>query len=92
MSTTSMVHVRLDEQLKLQAARTLDSMGLSISDAVRVFLTRVVDDQALPFALKAPNASSRTAMAEAENIVNGRGARFDDVDALVDDLERSGAE
>ncbi len=34
-------------------------MGLTVSDAIRVFLTRVVADKELPFALKAPNATSR---------------------------------
>ena len=42
MATTSMVHVRVDDKIKLEATETLASMGLSVSDAVRVFLTRVV--------------------------------------------------
>jgi len=37
MVATTMVHVRVDEQIKIQAAETLAAMGLSISDAVRVF-------------------------------------------------------
>lgn len=37
MATTTMVHVRVDETLKNQAAETLAAMGLSLSDAVRVF-------------------------------------------------------
>lgn len=32
-----MVHVRVDQQIKEQATETLASMGLSVSDAVRVF-------------------------------------------------------
>lgn len=75
MAATSMVHVRVDENIKAQATETLASMGLTISDAVRVFLTRVVADKELPFALKAPNATTRAAMAEANNIVQNRRAR-----------------
>lgn len=41
MATTTMVHVRVDEQIKAQATETLAAMGLSVSDAVRVFLMRV---------------------------------------------------
>jgi len=41
--------VRLDTQLKDEAERTLDSLGLSMSSAIRVFLTHVVAQQALPF-------------------------------------------
>lgn len=91
MATTTMVHVRVDENLKTQAAKTLDTMGLSISDAVRVFLTRVVADQELPFAVRAPNAASRAAMAEAGRIIAGHKARFSSADALMDDLEKASA-
>jgi DNA-damage-inducible protein J len=41
-TTTTMVHVRADETIKAQATETLAAMGLSVSDAVRVFLMRVV--------------------------------------------------
>lgn len=86
MPTTTMVHVRVDEDIKTQAAETLASMGLTVSDAVRVFLTRVVADQQLPFALKAPNAGTRTAMREARGM--GR-ARFTNGKALIGDLEKA---
>ena len=79
----------MDENIKAQAAKTLASMGLTVSDAVRVFLTRVVADQELPFALKAPNATSRVAIAEANQIVQSRHARFATADALLNDLEKA---
>ena len=82
-----MVHVRVDENVKAQAAETLASMGLTVSDAIRGFLTRVVADKELPFAIKAPNAASRAAMAEASEIIKSRRARFATSDALIDDLE-----
>ena len=85
MAATTMVHVRVDESIKNQATETLASMGLTVSDAVRVFLTRVVTDQQLPFALQAPNASTRAAMLEARAI--GK-ARFISADALIHDLEK----
>lgn len=86
MATTTMVHVRVDETLKNQAAETLAAMGLSLSDAVRVFLTRVVAEQRLPFDLKVPNAETLAAMAEAENIVRARSARFRSAEELFDAL------
>jgi DNA-damage-inducible protein J len=88
MAATTMVHVRVDENVKAQAAETLASMGLTVSDAIRVFLTRVVADKELPFAIKAPNAASRAAMAEASEIIKSRRARFATSDALIDDLEK----
>ena len=88
-ATTTMVHVRVDEKIKAQAAETLSSMGLTVSDAVRVFLTRIVADKELPFALKAPNEASRAAIAEGDQIVQSRRARFATADALLNDLQEA---
>ena len=49
MAATTMVHIRLDETLKTQAADTLAAMGLSLSDAVRVILTRVDAEHGVQF-------------------------------------------
>lgn len=46
MATTTMVHVRVDNEIKAQASEALSAMGLSASDAVRLFLKRVVVEQA----------------------------------------------
>jgi DNA-damage-inducible protein J len=65
MPTTEMVHVRIDKRIKTKAAKTLASMGLSVSDAVRVLLTRVAAEKALPFDVKVPNATTVAAIREA---------------------------
>lgn len=88
-ANTTMVHVRVDENIKTQATETLASMGLTLSDAIRVFLTRVVADQELPFTLKAPNATSRVAIAEANEIIKSHRARFTTADALLNDIEEA---
>lgn len=77
MTTTTMVHVRVNEQLKVQATEALSAMGLSVSDAVRVFLTHVVADHGLPFALQVPNAETREAMAESLAMMQAHPARFE---------------
>ena len=89
MAATTIVHVRIYENIKKQATETLASMGLTVSDAVRVFLTRVVADKELPFAVKAPNTRSRAAMAETNEIIKSRRARFNNADALINDLEKT---
>ena len=89
MAATAMIHVRLDEEVKAQATATLAAMGLSVSDAVRVFLMRVAAEKALPFELRVPNAATRSAMAEADTIVRDRNARFATAGELFDDLEGS---
>jgi DNA-damage-inducible protein J len=48
---TSMLHVRIDNQLKTEAAEKLADFGLTVSDAVRILLTRVVKEGSLPAGL-----------------------------------------
>ena len=48
---TSMLHVRVDDQLKAQAADALSGVGLTLSDAVRILLTRVAAEGGLPAGL-----------------------------------------
>lgn len=43
------LNVRIDEKLKKQASKTLEGLGFDMSGAIKVFLTQVVQDQALPF-------------------------------------------
>lgn len=50
---TSMLHVRVDDELKTQASEKLAGFGLTVSDAVRILLTRVVKEGALPAGLTA---------------------------------------
>lgn len=88
MSATTMVHVRVDEKVKAQATEALASMGLSVSDAVRVLLVRVAAEKRLPFELKSPNAETRAAMAEAEGIVKRRVARFRSAEEAFDAIEK----
>ena len=78
-----MLHVRIDGETKAQASEALGAMGLSVSDAVRILLHRVVADQAFPLELKVPNTQTREAMEEADRIVAERRVRFDNEDDLV---------
>jgi DNA-damage-inducible protein J len=89
MAATTMVHIRLDENIKAEATKTLAAMGLSVSDAVRVFLMRVAADKQLPFALKVPNTETRAAMSEADHITRTRRARFAKAVDLFNDLEKN---
>ncbi len=89
MAQSSMLHVRVDDEIKKQATEALAAMGLSVSDAVRILLKRVVNDQAFPLELKVPNAQTRAAMEEAGALMQAGSARFDSADALIDELEKA---
>ena len=47
----------LIQATKERAADALEAMGLSISDAIRLLMLRVADEQNLPFEVRVPNAS-----------------------------------
>jgi DNA-damage-inducible protein J len=53
VARTSMLHVRIDDQLKAQATEKLANFGLTVSDAVRILLTRVAEEGGLPAGLTA---------------------------------------
>ena len=61
-----MVHIRVDEKVKAKATAALDSMGISVSDAVRMLLARVATEKAMPFEVRVPNAKTVKAMQEAD--------------------------
>ncbi len=87
MTTTSMLHVRMDDKTKAEATAALAAMGLTAEDAVRLLFHRIAADQAFPLELKVPNAETRAAMKEAEEILSKRRARFADGDALIASLD-----
>ena len=93
MSTqSSMLHVRMDSELKQKATETLAAMGLSASDAVRLLFHRIVADQAFPLELKVPNARTRRAMAESEEMMKRGKARFENSDEMFTELEKASRE
>ncbi len=84
MAATTMVHVRIDMKIKARAEKALAAMGLSVSDAVRMLLTRVAAEHVLPFEVRVPNAASRKAMADARR---GAVRRSRSVRELMRDLD-----
>lgn len=59
MAQSSMLHVRVDDEIKTQASAALAAMGPSGSDKVRILLKRAINDQDFPLELKVPNALTR---------------------------------
>jgi DNA-damage-inducible protein J len=89
MAQTSMLHIRVEDEIKVQASKALASMGLSVSDAVRILLKRVVNDQAFPLELKVPNAATQAAINESRVKMKAAKARFDSASDLINDLEKT---
>lgn len=83
MPTNAVVRARVDERIKEEAAAVLAAMGLTLSDAFRIMLTRIAQEKALPFEPLVPNETTIAAMREARA---GKLQSFDNVEALIADL------
>ncbi len=66
MATDTTVRARIDERVKREAAEVLETMGLSVSDAIRMMLMRVAAEKALPFEIKVPNAVTARTLRKAK--------------------------
>ena len=66
MAATAFVRARIDEGLKNEAAAVLAGMGLTVSDVVRIALTKIAREKALPFEMRAPNPLTANTLAKSE--------------------------
>ena len=97
MSRTSMLHVRVDDELKAIATEKLANIGLTVSDAVRILLTRVAKEGGLPAGLTADpgaydewfRAKVREAMEDTRH-ASPHHKVMDDAQALIDRKRRDG--
>jgi DNA-damage-inducible protein J len=72
MAATAFVRARINEEVRDEAAKVLADLGLTISDVMRMTLTRIARDKALPPELLTPNPTTRAAMAEARAMGKAR--------------------
>ncbi len=66
MTPDTVVRARIDVDTKTRATVALAAMGLSMSDYIRMALTRVAHDEAIPFPVKVPNALTQETLQESE--------------------------
>ncbi len=83
----SIVKARIDPTLKAESEAILKLMGLDMSTAIKMFLTQVVQRQALPFDVKViqPNAVTLQAIADSNS---DKVEKFDSLDGLLADATR----
>lgn len=82
---TGMIRARVSPELKAQAEGILAEIGLSASDAIRMFYKQVTLRNGLPFEARIPNATTRKALRDAEA---GRGMTdYASVDEMFKDLD-----
>ena len=85
MASNGLVTTRINESIKHEASQVLATMGLTVSDAVRLMLTKVAKEKSLPFEIWQPNAETIAAMEEARK---GNLETFDSLDDLMKALNK----
>ena len=83
MTANTVVRARIDERVKKEASAVLAAMGLTVSDAFRLLLTKIAQEKALPFEPLVPNMETIEAMKAARR---GDITEVDSVDALFPSL------
>ena len=83
MSANAVVRARIDQHIKEEATAVLAAMGLTVSDAFRIMLTRVAHEKALPFEPLVPNAVTIEAMKEARR-GNMETVTLDELQTMLD--------
>lgn len=83
MSNDTVVRARINSDVKTEAMKALEAMGLTISEAIRLLLLRVAEEKQLPFTVKVPNAGTAKAMKELED---GEGACYGSVEEMFKDI------
>ncbi|WP_426232850.1 type II toxin-antitoxin system RelB/DinJ family antitoxin [Pseudomonas sp. TWP3-2] len=78
LSKTTDVCCRIDEDLMMRATQVFNVCGLTIEDAMRLFLLQVVSNQRMPFDVRVPSKKTASAMREARNICQ----RFDLIEEM----------
>ena len=91
MSKTDTLNIRIEPNLKQQAEKTLNYLGLTMSEAVTIFFKQVVINEGIPFEIKKPKYNRKTlkAMKEVEKISKNpdKHKQFQDFNELWEDLE-----
>lgn len=85
---TTDVRCRIDEDLKTSATAVLNACGLSLSDAMRLFLRQVVTMQGIPFEVRVPSEKTAQAMAQAREIRR----QFNSIDDMLRDTDGKAGE
>ena len=89
MAKTDTLHIRVEPSVKMKAEETLSDLGLSITEAVNVFLNQVILHDGIPFKIEKPRYNKETIQAM-EDVKNGKNLSktFESVDEMFEELDK----
>jgi len=88
MAKTDTLHIRIEPKVKRKAEETLNDLGMSITEAINVFLNQVILNDGIPFEIKKTRFNKETIQA-LEDTKNGKNLSriFEDVDDMFKELD-----
>ena len=96
MSKTATINMRIEPTIKAQAEHVFSSFGISVTDAINIFLHASIMEGGFPFQPKHPRYNKETLLAtqEARDIMSGKveAKRYSSLSALMDDLDAEDAD
>lgn len=89
MAKTDTLHIRVEPRVKQKAEETLSDLGLSITEAINVFLNQVILNDGIPFEIRKPKFNKETIQA-IEDTKNGKNLSktFNNVDEMFEELDK----
>lgn len=89
MAKTANINLRVDPDFKAEVEKLYDSFGMTVTEAINIFLHMSVMEGGLPFEVRQPryNAETESAMREARDIASGKIAakHYTSVDEMFSD-------
>lgn len=89
MAKTDTLHIRVEPTVKQRAEKTLNDLGLSITDAINVFLNQVILNDGIPFEIRKPRFNKETIQA-IEDVKKGKNLSkaFDSIEEMFEELDK----
>ena len=91
MAKTSSMHIRVEPNVKEEAEKILNNLGMNSTEAINIFLRQVILNSGIPFEIKLPQFSNEMleAIKEAEEIEKHpeNYKKYHSVDELMEELE-----
>ena len=89
MAKTDTLHIRVEPSVKQKAEKTLNDLGLSITDAINVFLNQVILHDGIPFEIRKPRFNKET-IETIEDTKKGKNLSktFDSIEEMFEELDK----
>jgi len=84
MALTATIRARVDENLKIEAQKVLDEIGISASQLINMMLTKLVAKRDIPFETKTPTPRLQQAIDEMNN---GETVIYTSIEEMMNDLK-----